>query len=147
MERMKAFAGRYREQLAYLFFGGVTTVVNIAVYAVLHTALGVGSDLANAAAWVLAVLVAYVTNRKWVFKSRVRGPAMLRELGAFVAGRLATGLLDMGIMHLAVEMLGPQLVPAAYRGLWDMGVKLASNVIVIILNYVFSKRLIFRGGR
>ena len=147
MERLRAFAGKYREQLVYLFFGGMTTLVNIAVYALLHTALGVGSDPANAAAWVLSVLVAYVTNRRWVFESRTRGAAMLRELGAFVAGRLATGLLDMGIMHVAVEVLGPRLVPAAYRGLWDMGVKLMSNVIVILLNYVFSKRFIFRGGR
>ena len=147
MERMRAFAGKYREQLAYLFFGGVTTLVNIAVYALLHAAMGVGSDAANAAAWVLSVLVAYLTNRRWVFQSRTRGKAMLRELGAFVAGRAATGLLDMGIMHVAVEMLGPRLVPAAYRKLWDMGVKLASNVIVIVLNYVFSKLFIFRGRR
>ena len=147
MERMRAFAGKYREQLAYLFFGGVTTLVNIAVYALLHAAMGVNSDAANAAAWVLSVLVAYLTNRRWVFQSRTRGKAMLRELGAFVAGRAATGLLDMGIMHVAVEVLGPRLVPAAYRKLWDMGVKLASNVIVIVLNYVFSKLFIFRGGR
>ena len=133
----------HREPLAYLFFGGVTTAVNVAVYALLHVALDVHSDIANVAAWVVSVAVAYVTNRIWVFRSRTRGTDMLRELGAFVAGRLLTGLMDQGIMHLATQVIGPRLIPEAGRKLWDMGVKLASNVLVIILNYVLSKRFIF----
>ena len=134
----------HREPLAYLFFGGVTTAVNVAVYALLHVALDVHSDIANVAAWVVSVAVAYVTNRIWVFRSRTRGTDMLRELGAFVAGRLLTGLMDQGIMHLATQVIGPRLIPEAGRKLWDMGVKLASNVLVIILTYVFSKLYIFR---
>ena len=147
MERARAWLLKYREQVAYLFFGGVTTAVNLAVYALLHVALGVNSDLSNLAAWVAGVLVAYVTNRRWVFQSQTRGRAMLRELGAFVLARVATGLMDMGIMHVGVEVLGPRLVPEGMRHLWDMGVKIASNVWVIILNYVFSRVLIFKKGR
>ena len=141
---MRSFIKKYREQLAYLFFGGVTTAVNIAVYALLHTALGMHSDLANAAAWAVSVATAYFTNRRWVFRSRSRGRAMLRELAAFVGGRVLTGLLDEGIMHVAVEVIGPRLIPAHARPLWDLGVKAASNVLVILLNYVFSKRFIFK---
>ena len=141
---MRALIDRYREQLAYLFFGGVTTAVNILTYALLHTALGMQSDLANAIAWAISVAVAYVTNRRWVFESRSRGRAMLREFAAFVGGRALTGLLDEGIMHVAVEMIGPALIPAPARNLWDLGVKAASNVLVILLNYVFSKRFIFK---
>lgn len=144
MERVKSIVIRYREQLAYLFFGGVTTAVNIAVYAVLHVALNVHSDLANVVAWVLSVLVAYVTNRKWVFRSHTRGGAMVRELISFVAGRLLTGLMDQGIMHVATQVIGPRFIPEASRRLWDMGAKLASNILVIILNYVFSKLFIFK---
>ena len=144
MKRIKAIILKYREPLAYLFFGGVTTAVNIAVYAGLHTWLGVQSDLSNAIAWVLSVLVAYVTNRRWVFMSRARGRAMLREAGAFVTGRAATGLMDMGLMHLATEVLGPGMVSASARPVWDMGSKLIINVLVVVLNYVFSKLLIFR---
>ena len=144
MERIKALIIKYREPLAYLFFGGVTTAVNIAVYGLLHTLLGVASDAANVAAWVLSVLVAYVTNRRWVFMSRTRGRAMLREAGTFVAGRGLTGLMDMGLMHLATEVLGPRVVSASARPLWDMGAKLVINVLVIVLNYVFSKLWIFR---
>ena len=141
---MKEWIRKYREQLAYLFFGGVTTLVNIATYALLHVALGMHSDAANVIAWALSVAVAYVTNRIWVFQSRARGNAMLREMASFVAGRLLTGLMDQGIMHLATQVIGPRLIPEAARGLWDMGMKLASNVLVIILNYVFSKLFIFR---
>lgn len=144
MERIAEYVKRHREQAAYLFFGGVTTAINLAAYGLLHTAMGMDSDLANLIAWVAAVLAAYVTNRKWVFMSDTRGTALLRELGAFIAGRLLTGAMDMGIMHVCVEMLGPKLIPPAYRAIWDMGVKAASNVLVIILNYVFSKRVIFK---
>ena len=74
-------------------------------------------------------------NKIWVFESRsFDRKTLLRELWTFVAARLATGLLDMGIMYLAVDVLGG-------NGLvW----KLISNVIVIILNYVFSKLIVFR---
>lgn len=135
---------KYREQLAYLFFGGVTTVLNIAVYALLHVVMGVHSDIANVVAWLASVIVAYVTNRIWVFHSHTRGVAMLRELGAFMVGRVLTGVMDEGIMHLATQVIGPRLIPLAWRRLWDVGVKLASNVLVVILNYVFSKLVIFK---
>ena len=141
---LKEWLEKYREQLLYLFFGAVTTVLNIATYAILHVGMGIHSDIANAAAWIAAVTVAYVTNRIWVFRSEARGAAMLRELGAFMAGRLLTGVMDQGIMHVATQIVGPRLIPAAWRSLWDMGVKLASNVLVVILNYVFSKLIIFK---
>lgn len=144
MDDLKAFIVKYREQLAYLFFGGVTTAVNLVIYAGLHTLMGVGSDLSNLIAWAAAVLVAYVTNRKWVFRSRTRGAAMLREMGGFVAARVATGVMDMAIMHVAVEVLGPRLFPGPGRALWDIGCKVATNVLVIVLNYVFSKLFIFK---
>lgn len=144
MDRIADYVKRHREQAAYLFFGGVTTAVNIGVYGLLHALLGMASDFANLIAWVTAVLVAYATNRRWVFMSHTRGRAMLRELGAFVAGRVVTGLMDMGIMHAGVEILGPRLIPAPFRTYWAMGVKAASNVLVILLNYVFSKRFIFK---
>ena len=145
--RLKELFRKYREQIAYLFFGGVTTAVNVATYALLHITMGVHSDIANAVAWVVSVLVAYVTNRTWVFRSHTRGRAMLRELMSFVAGRVLTGLMDQGIMHLATQVVGPRLIPEAGRKLWDMGVKLASNVLVIILNYVFSRAFIFKRDR
>ena len=82
MEKLKALLTKYREQLLYLFFGGVTTVINIAAYALCARA-GLPTWLSNAVAWVLAVLGAYVSNRIWVFRSRSRGRALAKEFLSF----------------------------------------------------------------
>jgi len=138
---IKALIGlieKYREQLNYLFFGGVTTLVNIVVLEV-FARLGCPTWLANAIAWVVSVLTAYFTNRKWVFESRSHGTQALREFGSFVACRIGTGVMDEIIMVVGVDLLH----------LWRPGVKIFSNVLVVILNYVFSKLFIFKkdGGR
>ena len=142
MSKLKSLFQKYREQIAYLFFGGVTTLVNIAVYALASRA-GLSTGVANAIAWAAAVLVAYVTNRRWVFDSHSRGAAAAKEFSSFVACRLGTGLLDEAIMVLGVDRLGPVVAPN-HLALWGLGVKVFSNVLVIVLNYVFSKVFIFR---
>ena len=143
MTKLKALFNQYREQIAYLFFGGLTTLVNIAAYAILAR-LGLSTGAANAIAWALAVAFAYVTNRRWVFASRSRGAALVRECAGFVACRLGTGVLDEAIMVLGVDRLGPALVAPSQMRLWGLGVKVFSNLLVIVLNYVFSKRFIFK---
>ncbi len=142
MQKLKSLFLKYREQIAYLFFGGVTTVVNIAAYALLSR-LGLSTGVANAIAWALAVVVAYISNRLWVFESKARGAAAVKELVSFVACRLGTGLMDEAIMVLGVDRLGPIVAPN-HMALWGLGVKVFSNILVIVLNYVFSKLFIFR---
>ena len=142
MEKLKALLVKYREQLLYLFFGGVTTVINIAAYALCARA-GLPTWLSNAVAWILAVLAAYVTNRIWVFQSRNRGMALVKEFSSFVGCRVATGVMDEAIMVLGVDRLGPLVAPGRLE-LWGLGVKVFSNVLVIVLNYVFSKLFIFK---
>ncbi len=142
MEKLKALFVRYREQILYLFFGGVTTLVNIVVYAACAR-IGMATGVANAVAWVVAVLTAYVTNRIWVFRSRSRGVTLVKEAASFVGCRVATGVMDEIIMILGVDRLGPIVAPG-HLGLWGLGVKVFSNVLVIVLNYVFSKLFIFR---
>lgn len=126
---------KYREYILYVFFGGVTTVINIIAYWICTRWLGMDTDPATTIAWILAVIVAYVTNRIWVFQSKENSVAgIVREIVSFFGARIATGLMDLGIMHLFVEVLH-----------WpDMPVKIGSNVLVIILNYIFSKLFIFR---
>ena len=143
MQKIRSLFIRHREVIAYLFFGGVTTLVNIAAYAALSR-LGLSTGLANAVAWVIAVLTAYFTNRRWVFESRARGAAAMREFAAFIAARVGTGLLDEAIMVLGVDKLGPMIVAPDRLGLWGLGVKVFSNILVIVLNYIFSKVFIFR---
>ena len=92
---------------------------------------------------VICILFAYTTNRLWVFKSRSRGADALREFGSFIACRLGTMVMDVAVMWLGADVIGPALLPAAWLGLWFLGVKVFSNVLVIVFNYVFSKKIIF----
>ena len=128
---------RIREVVSYLIFGVLTTVVSLAlyyglVYTVLNPEVAWQLQLANVISWVGSVLFAYVTNRKFVFHSTNENK--LREAGSFFGARIITLVMDMIIMFLGVT-------------LWhfnDKIVKLASQVIVIVANYVFSKLFVFR---
>ncbi len=132
---MKMLWEKYRDMILYVVFGGVTTVVNVVAYHVCFAVLGVPNVTSVIIAWVLSVAVAYITNKLWVFHSPSFAPAVLwPELGKFVAARGFTGVLDLGIMFVGVDLLGgPGTV-----------LKLGSNVLVVVLNYVFSKWLIFK---
>ncbi|MBQ2791826.1 MAG: GtrA family protein [Oscillospiraceae bacterium] len=131
LERMK----KYREVILYLIFGVLTTLVNIVSYFLLTDIAGVNYLLSNVIAWVLSVLFAYGTNRVWVFQSQTKGTkAVLGEMAAFFGARLFSGGLDMGIMFVCVSLIG----------LPDGIIKILSNVLVIVLNYLFSKLWIFK---
>ena len=135
MKTIRKLLTRYREIIVYLIFGVLTTVVNYVSYYIFTRPMGMGVTLATVWAWGLAVLFAFVTNKIWVFRSRSSGAAALaRELSAFVACRLFSGVLDVALMWLLVEKFG-----------WpDMIVKIGNNVFVTLLNYIFSKLWIFR---
>jgi putative flippase GtrA len=125
----------YKRILLYLFFGGLTTVINIAAYFLLAKILHVEFLTSNGLAWILSVLFAYVTNKRYVFESRGRGFSHIcRELGAFVGSRLFSGLLDMFIMFLFIEIVAMN----------DMVVKIMANVVVVVVNYVLSKHWVFK---
>ncbi len=145
MQKIKAFITKYYEGLAYLFFGGLATLLNLVLFAVFQAAFGTGfaAGAGNILNNCLCILFAYWTNRTFVFKSQNRGSDIFKEFGQFVACRLGTLVLDQFNLWLGVTVLGPRLVPAASLALWAMGVKLASQVIVILANYVFSKLFIF----
>ena len=125
---------KYKSQLLYLFFGGCTTLVNVAVYGLCAHMANLSTTVSTAVAWAVSVLFASLTTRTWVFESQARTAGdILREMGSFFLGRAATGALDMAVMYVCVDRLG----------LPDMPVKLLSNVVVIVLNYVASKLFIF----
>lgn len=134
MERIKELFKKYREMILYLFFGGCTTLVNIISYYICSK-IGIGTALSTVIAWVLSVLFAYITNRKYVFESKAFGFApILKETAGFFLCRLATGLLDLAIMVVFVDFLHFN----------DMLIKILSNIIVIVLNYIASKLMIFK---
>ena len=126
---------QYRQPILYLFFGGCTTLVNIVTYYLCYQAFGLANVPANIVAWIVAVLFAFITNKIWVFESKSLSLSILaKECAAFFAARALTGLLDVGIMYAAVDLLHRNAL------LW----KVISNFIVIILNYIASKWFIFK---
>lgn len=128
---------RYRDHtlILYLCFGALTTLVNILVYVLLTKAVHIQYLPANIIAWAASVLFAYATNHRFVFNSRISGfLPILVECSAFFGGRLCSGLLDMGIMCVMIDVLK----------LNDLFVKLIANLAVVIFNYLFSKHIVFQ---
>ncbi len=126
---------RYREIVLYLFFGVCSTIINIVAYYVCAHPLQLGTVVSTCLAWLIAVICAYTTNKLWVFESRLtERHAIWKEMFSFFTCRVLTGLLDLAIMYVCVDMLKLQ----------DIVIKTASNVIVIVLNYLASKLFIFR---
>ena len=126
---------KYKDLIPYCFFGVLTTLINWAVYKLFYDGLGVPNVPSTVAAWVLAVAFAFITNKLWVFNSKsFEKEVVLREATAFFSARLLTGLLDVLTMWISVDLMDGN------SDLW----KLISNVIVIILNYIASKLLIFK---
>ena len=126
---------KYREQILYLVFGALTTVVSIGSYALFNAVFGINELIANVISWILAVLFAYVTNRRWVFCSSAKTKKeILTEMASFFAGRLATLGMEELILFVFITCLG----------LNSIAVKIIAQVIVLVSNYVISKLLVFR---
>ncbi len=135
MDTIKQLYAKYRGMILYVFFGGCATVVNMAAYYISYNMLGIANVPSTIIAWVAAVIFAFFSNKLWVFESKSWAKdVVLHEAWSFFAARIATGLLDVGVMYLAVDVMGWNST------LW----KLISNVIVIILNYIASKFFIFK---
>lgn len=130
-----------KEIFLYIVFGVLTTAVNFGVYTVLVHFVGLSITVSNAAAWVAGVLFAFVTNKLFVFESRSFSPGTLvREFFSFVAARAATGVLEIFGVPALVKLGLNQTI----FGIEGAVSKALVSVAVIILNYVFSKLLIFR---
>ena len=132
--KLKVILKKYRSELIYLVFGVLTTVVNYLVYYPCFLYFE-SASVSNAIAWVFAVLFAYLTNKPLVFESHDWSiKTVAPEFVKFVGTRIASGAAETGILLLAVDVLG-------WNGIvW----KLITSVLVVVLNYVGSKLLVFR---
>ena len=125
---------KYKQPLLYIVFGIATTLVNFLAY-FLFSKLALSTAISTALAWFLSVLFAFFTNRKYVFEASKNG--FFKQIIGFFSMRIATGVLDLLIMLLFVDVLEFN----------DLLIKLLSNVLVIILNYIFSKLLVFKNKK
>ena len=131
----KQLIEKYKDVIPYLFFGVCSLLVNTATYWICAHILGIVVMISTVIAWILAVLFAYLTNRTWVFKSQANTAVkILKETASFFGCRIATGILDLLCMFIFVETLH-----------WnDIIIKTFANILVIVLNYLASKLLIFK---
>ena len=140
---------KYKELFLYVSFGLGTTGVNFLAFTLFQLLFGESAYLlSNALAWIAAVVFAYVTNKLWVFKSRSWSPAVLwREIPSFLGARgLSFAIEEVGLLVL-VEWLSFGAFSASVLGITVSGAliaKLLLTVIVVILNYGFSKMIVFK---
>ena len=121
-----------KELILYVFFGTLTFFVNVIVYFLFENVFGVNYIISNIIAWFFSVLFAYITNRIWVFESK--SPDILKEMSLFFGGRIFSGVVDTGLMYLFIDILT----------IGDLISKIVVQVIVVILNYIFSKLIVFK---
>lgn len=131
---------KYEEIINYVIMGVLTTIVSLATYYILVLTIlnplnAIELQIANIISWIVSVTFAYVTNRKFVFKSTNKN--VLKEAINFFVSRISTLLIDMGLMFLFVTELNFN----------DKTMKLVDQIIVIILNYVLSKLFVFKKNK
>ena len=135
MKKIRALIEKYYDILSYLFFGVLTTVVNYLIYLPCNNLWGLSASASNVIAWVVAVAFAYLTNKPFVFRSHDwSAKTVIPELTKFVGCRLGSGALETVIIFVTVDCLH-----------WDGNVmKLFTSVLVIVVNYLASKLVVFR---
>lgn len=125
---------KHKEIILYLIFGGLTVAINLTTYILLTRIANINYLIANIMSWFIAVLFAYLTNKIYVFESNLTELIFLiKELISFVSCRLFSGILELILMYLMINIL--------YIN--DLFVKIFTNTIIILLNYILSKAIIF----
>lgn len=133
--KLLAFLKAHWDIVSYLIFGVLTTLVNYVVYLPLYNYVGLSATVSNLIAWVAAVAFAFLTNKPFVFESHDwRAKTVLPELAKFVGCRVGSGFAETAILFVTVDLL-------TWNGnLW----KLLTSILVVALNYVASKLLVFK---
>lgn len=135
MEKLKKIYTTHKEIILYVFFGGLTTLCNLVCYYIFAHILSVDELISTIIAFFISVLFAFATNRRYVFMSNAKGVKQTTaELIKFMGSRLFSGGLDLLLMYIFVTLL-------LFN---DLLIKILSNIIVIILNYILSKLFVFR---
>lgn len=132
IKKIKNLITKNKQIILYLVFGGLTTLINIISYFLCTKIFNINWQISNIVAWVLAVLFAYVTNKFLVFESKNK--KVFKEVIYFFVFRLISLIMDMGFMYLFLDLIN----------LNDMISKLIVQLLIIIINYIFSKFIIFK---
>lgn len=123
---------KYEEVINYLIVGGLTTAIGIGSYVIFAKLFGINYLISSVMSWIIAVLFAYVANKFYVFKKH--GSNIIKELIEFVKYRLLSLVIDVALMYMFVTLMSIN----------DVFAKLVVQIVIIILNYFFSKLFIFK---
>lgn len=135
IEKCMTLYKKYQELILYVVSGGITTLVNWGCYFVLTRVFDVNYLVANVVAWALAVISAFIINKAVVFRDGVIVvKTILLQFLSFAAFRVFSGAVETGALYVSVDIMG-----------WnDSIMKIAVSVFVVIVNYIFSKLVVFR---
>jgi len=136
---IKKMAADNRETVLYLAFGGLTTLISWGTYS-LFVLLGIDLNTSNILSWICGVSFAFVTNKWFVFESRsTESRTLAAELGSFIGGRIATGVLAIVMFSILVA----NGMGGNFLGIDGLPARIVTSLIEIILNWGISKYLVF----
>ena len=149
MNMIKTLITKYKELIVYFVFGLCTTVVNLITFKIFNLILGDEKYLiSNVFAWFFSVVFAYTTNKIFVFKSKDWGmKTLFKEVISFFSSRVFTFVIEESGMYFLVDVMNlkdVQLDVFVVIVSGEMISKLIVGVLVVIINYIFSKMFIFK---
>jgi putative flippase GtrA len=139
MKQIKEIYTKYKEVLNYLIFGVLATLVNFVTYFIVARIIGIDEVISSGISWFCSVLFAYITNKIFVFESETHGiKEFLKEMISFFLARIVSGALcDVGTFAIMVKVFKIN----------DIVAKVITQIMVVIVNYIFSKMIIFKKNK
>ncbi len=135
IELTKTLFNKYKEIIMYGIMGVLTTIVNIIVFAICEKIIGINALVSNVIAWIVSVIFAYITNKLFVFESKsFKKEILIKEIISFTSARIFSLLLEEVIIYVMIDIMNIN----------SLIVKVFSNIVVIVVNYILSKLVIFK---
>ena len=136
-----------KETILYLIFGITVTVLNIILFYLFVNVWKMSTGLGNILDTIICILFQYFTNRIWVFESKNNGKEAIKEFIQFILARGLTAIIDQIFVVVGVDFFVAKYVSYSQQGIFSVGIKILSNVGVIVLNYIFSKLFVFNSKK
>ena len=132
-----------KETILYLVFGVLVTLLNIILFYIFVTRMKMSTFYGNMLDTILCILFQYFTNRIWVFESKNKGKEAVKEFIQFILARGVTAVIDQIFVVVGLDFFVVKYISYSQQGIFSVGIKILSNIIVIVLNYIFSKLFVF----
>ena len=142
MDLIKKLANK--ETFLYLVFGVLATVLNIVLFHLFVNIWKLPTGAGNILDTIICILFQYFTNRIWVFESKSKGKQAIKEFIQFILARGITAIIDQIFVVVGVDFFVSKYISHSHQEMFSVGIKIISNIIVIVLNYIFSKLFVFK---